>query len=251
MSLRAKRKIPWGVDSGRSEARLRLLNPLNLETTDVARSPFRRTDRYPHAFGAIFVSLELSRSNVAGDVAVAGQRREDVQAQLTAGDVAGLDEAVCGAQAQGGDPDRPELSDHHDPGGGAGRVLAAPCSARQKGIESHVVDAGFDRGAAAAHGGPRRTGSTARRCCGRCSPTSAASRGSARWWSAPSPEEEDAAQVCRERQALIAERITHVNRIKGLSVLARASATTSRCGAIGGRGSRRCARATGGSCRRI
>jgi transposase len=33
---------------------------------------------------------------------------------------------------------------------------------------------------------------------------------------APSPEEEDRRRICRERQALIAERITHVNRIKGL-----------------------------------
>lgn len=33
---------------------------------------------------------------------------------------------------------------------------------------------------------------------------------------APSPEEEDQRRLCRERQALIAERISHVNRIKGL-----------------------------------
>src|SRR5207237_10087349 len=33
---------------------------------------------------------------------------------------------------------------------------------------------------------------------------------------APSPEEEDRRRICRERQSLIAERITHVNRIKGL-----------------------------------
>jgi transposase len=33
---------------------------------------------------------------------------------------------------------------------------------------------------------------------------------------APSPEEEDRRRLCRERQTLIAERITHVNRIKGL-----------------------------------
>jgi transposase len=33
---------------------------------------------------------------------------------------------------------------------------------------------------------------------------------------APSPEEEDRRRLCRERQALIAERIRHVNRIKGL-----------------------------------
>ena len=33
---------------------------------------------------------------------------------------------------------------------------------------------------------------------------------------APSPEEEDRRRLCRERQTLIAERVTHVNRIKGL-----------------------------------
>lgn len=33
---------------------------------------------------------------------------------------------------------------------------------------------------------------------------------------APSPQEEDRRRICRERRALIAERILHVNRIKGL-----------------------------------
>lgn len=33
---------------------------------------------------------------------------------------------------------------------------------------------------------------------------------------APSPEEEDRRRLCRERRSLIAERVTHVNRIKGL-----------------------------------
>lgn len=33
---------------------------------------------------------------------------------------------------------------------------------------------------------------------------------------APSPDEEDRRRICRERKALIAERVTHVNRIKGL-----------------------------------
>ena len=32
----------------------------------------------------------------------------------------------------------------------------------------------------------------------------------------PSPEEEDRRRVCRERKALISERVAHVNRIKGL-----------------------------------
>ena len=33
---------------------------------------------------------------------------------------------------------------------------------------------------------------------------------------APTPEEEDRRRVCRERQVLIAERVQHVNRVKGL-----------------------------------
>src|SRR3712207_1210552 len=32
----------------------------------------------------------------------------------------------------------------------------------------------------------------------------------------PSPEEEDRRRLCRERKTLVAERIAHVNRIKGL-----------------------------------
>src|ERR1700756_5018037 len=52
-------------------------------------------------------------------------------------------------------------------------------------------------------GGPRRTGLTARRCCGRCWPKSAASRGFARWSLPPHRTKRTA-------------RIEHVNRIKGL-----------------------------------
>ncbi len=33
---------------------------------------------------------------------------------------------------------------------------------------------------------------------------------------APTPDEEDRRRICRERQALVAERVRHVNRIKGL-----------------------------------
>lgn len=33
---------------------------------------------------------------------------------------------------------------------------------------------------------------------------------------APSPEEEDRRRICRERSTLVAERVEHVNRIKGL-----------------------------------
>ena len=33
---------------------------------------------------------------------------------------------------------------------------------------------------------------------------------------APTPEEEDRRRLCRERKVLIAERVKHVNRVKGL-----------------------------------
>ena len=64
--------------------------------------------------------------------------------------------------------------------------------------------------------GPRPTGSTARLCFARYSPTSAANRGSAQWFGLPTPEDEDRRRICRERKVLIMERVQHVNRIKGL-----------------------------------
>lgn len=33
---------------------------------------------------------------------------------------------------------------------------------------------------------------------------------------APDPEDEDRRRICRERKVLIAERVRHVNRVKGL-----------------------------------
>jgi transposase len=57
----------------------------------------------------------------------------------------------------------------------------------------------------------------------------------------PSVEEEDRRRLGRERKTLIAERVEHVNRIKG-PCSRKGPSTTNRCAAIGGRGSRRCAR---------
>ena len=53
---------------------------------------------------------------------------------------------------------------------------------------------------------------------------------------APTPEEEDQLRLCRERKVLIAERVKHVNRVKGL-LFPKASPVTSRCAAIGANGS--------------
>jgi transposase len=55
----------------------------------------------------------------------------------------------------------------------------------------------------------------------------------------PSPEQEDAKRLHRERDRLIAERVAHVNRIKGLCAI-QASMTTSRCVAIVCNGSTSC-----------
>lgn len=50
---------------------------------------------------------------------------------------------------------------------------------------------------------------------------------------APTPEDEDRRRLCRERKVLTAERIAHVNRIKGL-LFAQGSAITNRCAVIAG-----------------
>ena len=49
----------------------------------------------------------------------------------------------------------------------------------------------------------------------RC-PQARRTAGSAQWFGAPTPEDEDRRRICRERKVLIMERVQHVNRIKGL-----------------------------------
>ena len=63
---------------------------------------------------------------------------------------------------------------------------------------------------------------------------------------APSAEEEDRRRLGRERKTLIAERVEHVNRIKGL-LFTQGAVDCNRCAATGERGSRRCARGAGRS----
>ncbi len=62
----------------------------------------------------------------------------------------------------------------------------------------------------------------------------------------PSPEEEDRRRLVGERKALITERIRHSNRIKGLLF----AQGISKCAETDERGSQRCAPATAASCRR-
>jgi transposase len=165
-------------------------------------------------FGAIFVSLELSRSNWLITSLSPGKGEKMSKHSVTAGDVAGLMKLFAEfrrkAEARTGES-YPIITIQEAglDGFWLHRVL------QQNGIESHVVDP-------ASIAMPRRRrraktdrldGETLLRAL------LAYKRGEPRVCAmvvAPSPEEEDRRRICRERQSLIAERITHVNRIKGL-----------------------------------
>jgi transposase len=165
-------------------------------------------------FGAIFVSLELSRSNWLVTSLSPGKGEKMSKHAVTAGDVAGLmslfTELKRKAEARTGQS-YPIITIHEAglDGFWLHRVL------QQEGIESHVVDP-------ASIATPRRRrraktdrldGETLLRAL------LAYKRGEPRVCAmvvAPTPEEEDRRRLCRERQTLIAERISHVNRIKGL-----------------------------------
>src|ERR1700756_702971 len=167
-------------------------------------------------FGAIFVSLELSRSNWLVTSLSPGKGEKMSKHNVAAGGIAGLlqlfAELKRRAQARTGQ-DYPIITIQEAglDGFWLHRVL------QQEGIESHVVDP-------ASIAKPRRRrrrraktdrldGETLLRAL------LAYKRGEPRVCAmvvAPSPEEEDRRRICRERATLIAERIAHVNRIKGL-----------------------------------
>jgi transposase len=165
-------------------------------------------------FGAIFVSLELSRSNWLMTSLSPGKGEKMSKHSVTAGDVAGLMKLFADlrrkAKARTGESyPIVTIQEAGLDGFWLHRVL------QQEGIESHVVDP-------ASIAVPRRRrraktdkidGETLLRTL------LAYKRGEPRVCAmvvAPSPEEEDRRRICRERESLIAERIRHVNRIKGL-----------------------------------
>jgi transposase len=165
-------------------------------------------------FGAIFVSLELSRSNWILTSLSPGNGEKMSQYSLKAGDVGGLlarfAELRRKAKERTGS-DYPIVTIHEAglDGFWVHRML------QQEGVESHVVDA-----ASIATSRRRRRAKTDK-IDGEALLRAllAFKRGEPRVCSmvvAPSPEQEDRRRLCRERQALIAERIAHVNRIKGL-----------------------------------
>src|SRR6266571_2753112 len=165
-------------------------------------------------FGAIFVSLELSRSNWLITSLSPGKGEKMSKHSVTAGDVAGLmrlcEELKRKTEVRTG-RSYPIITIQEAglDGFWLHRVL------QQERIESHVVDP-------ASIATPRRRrraktdrldGETLLRAL------LAYKRGEPRVCAmvvAPSPEEEDRRRLCRERRTLIDERIAHVNRIKGL-----------------------------------
>lgn len=165
-------------------------------------------------FGAIFVSLELSRSKWLITSLSPGQGEKMSKRSIQAGDVAGLMKLFADlkrkAQARtGGSCPIITIQEAGLDGFWLHRVL------QQEGIESHVVDP-----ASIATPRRRRRAKTDR-LDGEALLRAllAYKRGEPRVCAmvvAPSPEEEDRRRLCRERRTLIAERIEHVNRIKGL-----------------------------------
>ena len=163
---------------------------------------------------AIFVSLELSRSNWLVTSLSPGKGEKMSKHSVAAGNVAELLTLFADlrrkAEVRTGQSYRIiTIQEAGLDGFWLHRVL------QQEGIESHVVDP-------ASIATPRRRrraktdrldGETLLRAL------LAYKRGEPRVCAmvvAPSPEEEDRRRLCRERRTLIGERITHVNRIKGL-----------------------------------
>jgi transposase len=164
--------------------------------------------------GAIFVSLELSRSTWLVTSLSPGKGEKMSRHSVTAGDAAELMQLFAelkrkAAIRTGQTYPVITIQEAGLDGFWLHRVL------QQQGVESHVVDP-----ASIATSRRRRRpktdkldGETLLRAL------LAYKRGEPRVCAmvvAPSPEEEDRRRLCRERQTLIAERITHVNRIKGL-----------------------------------
>src|SRR6266478_1631436 len=164
--------------------------------------------------GAIFVSLELSRSTWLITSLSPGNGEKMSKHSVTGGDLAGLlgrfsDLKRKALMRMGTSYPIIVIHEAGLDGFWIHRVLQG------EGIESHVVDA-------ASVAAPRRRrrpktdeidGEALLRAL------LAYKRGEPRVCAmvvAPSSEEEDRRRVCRERQTLIGERIAHVNRIKGL-----------------------------------
>jgi transposase len=163
---------------------------------------------------AIFISLELSRSSWVITSVSPGKGEKMSKHSVHSGDVTGLlshfTRLQAKAQAHTG-KSFPVIVIYEAglDGFWIHRVL------EQEGIESHVVDA------ASVLTSRRRRKAKTDRIDGEALLRTllAYKRGEPRVCAMvrpPSPEEEDRRRLCRERKTLVAERVAHVNRIKGL-----------------------------------
>ena len=166
------------------------------------------------SLAAIFVSLELSRSTWLITSLVPGGGDKMSKHSVRSGDIAGLLDHLT------------KLRDKAHARAGASFPIIAIQEAgldgfwvhrvlERAGIESHVVDA------ASILTSRRRRRAKTDRIDGEALLRTllAYKRGEPRVCTmvrAPSPEEEDRRRLCRERKTLVAERVAHVNRIKGL-----------------------------------
>jgi transposase len=186
----------------------------NREATMPASTPHSAQTAIDVSLAAIFVSLELSRSTwLVTSLSPGGGEKMSKHSQRS-GDVAGLLQHLGRlrdkAQARTGRT-FPIIAIHEAglDGFWLHRVL------EQEGIESHVVDA------ASVLTSRRRRRAKTDRIDGEALLRTllAYKRGEPRVCAmvrAPTPEEEDRRRLCRERKTLVAERVEHVNRIKGL-----------------------------------
>src|SRR3954465_12829136 len=83
-------KIPWGVDSDRVWSQTEVANPPNLETTMLLDHPSDGPTAIRTQFGAIFVSLELSRSTWLVTSLSPGTGEKMSRHSVTAGDTTKL-----------------------------------------------------------------------------------------------------------------------------------------------------------------
>src|SRR5216684_597439 len=179
---------------------------------------------------AIFVSLELSRSTWLITSLSPGGGEKMSKHSVQAGDIAGLLRRFAQLKGKartrtGRDFPVITIQEASLDGFWIHRVL------QSEGIESHVVDP-----ASIATSRRRRRPKTDR-IDGEALVRAllAYKRGEPRVCAmvkAPTPEEEDSRRLCRERKVLTAERVLHVNRIKGM-LFCQGYPDTSRCAATG------------------
>jgi transposase len=215
LSMNFCNEIPWGVDSSQFCEQTGVVYPLNPRRRPMSLDHHReeltaiRTN-----LGAIFVSLELSRSIWLITSLSPGSGEKMSKHRVSAGDIAALltrfSELKQKAFARTG-KSFPiiVIQEAGLDGFWIHRVL------QSEGIESYVVDP-----ASIATSRRRRRAKTDR-IDGEALVRAllAYKRGEPRVCAmarAPTPEDEDTRRLCRERKTLTVERIQHVNRIKGL-----------------------------------